>query len=378
MIMDGANSDNDPQSRRNLCPPLLSFILPVYNAAEFLTQCLDAITQHALCEIEIIAVDGASTDGSADILNQRKQNEPRLSVIRQSERIGPGNARNMGAEQARGEYLWFVDADDTVVTECLTSIVDSLKVATPDVLLVGYQLEHSRRPVELGPVGALNKRVNATCFTLAEHPEVLSVSLASWNKIVRRDFFDSQKVAFSPRWPHEDVQVSCRLLLNASKLSILDETCYRYRKDRPGSSMVAGARDRHFNVFAVWEEVLAYARGLIAAEHPMAPAEVYRTLFERAIGHCSAQLDSGGWGIGRIGVGGYVARSDRREFFDRMHKLFVSFVPPGYARPPGFRGIKFELIRRGDYWRYAVLDPFNKLRNAAQTRRVARGRAGRY
>ena len=370
MIMDGANSDNDSRSCQNLSLPLISFILPVYNAAEYLTQCLDGITQQTFRDIEIIAVDGASTDGSADILDERKRSEPRLTVIRDSERIGPGKARNVGARRARGEYLWFVDADDTVVTGCLNSIVHSLKVAGPDVLLVGYESVYPSGRVELGPVARMSGQVGSTCFTVAEHPGALDVSLAAWNKIVRKTFFDSLGSEFSKSWPHEDVEVSCRLLLNAGQLSILDQTCYRYRKDRPGASMVSGKRKRHFKVFDAWAKVLSGAQTRAEAQQPQVTSDVYKFLFVRAIRHCASQLDSGGWGVGRLGVGGYVARRDRRDFFERMHEQFAQFVPPDYVRPRGFAGIKFDLIRRGDYRLFSLLDPVNRLRNAAGRARV--------
>src|SRR5215475_9085101 len=77
--------------------PVLSFILPVYNASGYLAHCLDGITQQTFRDIEIIAIDGASTDNSAAILEERKRTEPRLMVIRENTRVGPGNARNMGA-----------------------------------------------------------------------------------------------------------------------------------------------------------------------------------------------------------------------------------------------------------------------------------------
>lgn len=369
--MDGANGDNESRSYRNLSCPLVSFILPVYNAAAYLTQCLDQITQQPFRDIEIIAVDGASTDDSVGILEKRKLTEDRLTVIRENSRIGPGNARNLGAQQARGEYLWFVDADDVVIDGCMTSIEHSLKVASPDVLLVGYEIIDPRGRVEVGPVRELSDQVGATCFTAAEFPRTLNVGLASWNKIVRRSFLNSLGAEFSSEWPHEDVRFSCQLLLHAAKLSFLDQTCYRYSKDIPGSSMATGEPRRHFRVFDVWEEVLAEARRAAEARQPQVTTVVYRMLFERAIGHCSTQLDSGGWGIGAIGTDGYVARRDRREFFGRIHRLFVKFAPSDYIRPPRLLGVKFDVIRRGYYWLYVLLDPVNKVRNAVKPRPAA-------
>ena len=130
--------------------------------------------------------------------------------------------------------------------------------------------------------------------------------------------------------------------------------------------MVSGARRRHFRVFDAWQKVLGEAQMLAEAQHPQVTTDVYSRLFGRAIKHCATQLDSGGWGIGRIGAGGYVARQDRRDFFEQMHGLFTQFVAPDYVRPRGFAGIKFDLTHRGEYRFSSMLDPVNRLKNAVQ------------
>lgn len=76
--------------------PLISIVIPVYNAEKYLAGCLDAIVSQAFQDIEIITVDGGSTDLSPEILAERVKSEPRLTIIRQ-DRIGPGRARNIGA-----------------------------------------------------------------------------------------------------------------------------------------------------------------------------------------------------------------------------------------------------------------------------------------
>jgi cellulose synthase/poly-beta-1,6-N-acetylglucosamine synthase-like glycosyltransferase len=80
--------------------PLISLIVPVYNVAEHLGQCLDSITRQAFRDIEIIAVDGASDDTSGKILDERSQEEPRLTVLHEK-RIVLGRARNEGAGRPR-------------------------------------------------------------------------------------------------------------------------------------------------------------------------------------------------------------------------------------------------------------------------------------
>ncbi len=353
------------RSRPSQSVPLISIVLPVYNAAPFLPACLDSITAQTFRDIEIIAVDGGSKDGSECILDERMRSERRLTVLHQG-RIGPGNARNLGAAKATGEYLWFVDADDVVADECLPEIAQSLKVASPDVLLVGYESVLRSGGVEAGPVAALQAGTAQTTFTLADCPQALSISMASWNKIVRREFFSRKGAAFASDWPHEDVPVSWLLLHEAQRLSFLEQLCYRYTKDTPGSAMASGDPRRHFKIFGAWRPLLEDARKRAQTGDPLVPDYVYRALFERAIGHYSTLLDKG-WGIGPIGTDGYVALGDRQQFFGLMHEDFDRFAPAGYQCDLGPRGLKFRLIAGNHYWLYAALSPLNKCRVRLRT-----------
>ena len=188
---------------------------------------------------------------------------------------------------------------------------------------------------------------------IADRPEILRWSMACWDKVVRRDFFRSLDIGFAPKWPHEDVALSAHLLLEASKLSVLDQVCYRYRRNNPGSAMRDQERRRHFRAFDAWRAVLDWAQIRVKVDDPQVTAEVYRTLFERAIHHYTTLLDTRG----------FVATDDRREFFEQMTADFIKYAPPDYQLPGGLRGRKFGLIRDGDYRKYAALDPLNKARN---------------
>lgn len=364
--MDGTSSTDGSRRNVNSPHPLISFIIPVYNAGAYLGRCLESITRQSFRDFEIIAVDGASTDKSARALEEYRSAEPRLRVQYYSKRIGPGKARNLGVEQARGEYLWFVDADDTIATGCLGLLADTVKVAAPDVALVHYLTVQPHRMPEPGPLRALPDRETAACFTITDHPEVLSMSMASWNKVVRREFLRALGIGFSREWPHEDVALSAQLLLEARKLSLLDQPCYRYRKNRPGSAMRRPNPRGHFNIFDAWQAVLHPAQMRAKGDDPIVTPQVYLALFERAMWHYSTILDAGGFGVGRVGMSGYIARIDRREFFALMAEDFNRFAPSGYQPGGGFRGMKFKLIMSGDYRTYSILDPLNKIRNAVR------------
>ena len=91
--------------------PKVSVIIPVYNSANYLSQCLDSILNQTLKEIEIICVDDGSTDDSLSILNKYSKLDNRIKILKQNNK-GGGIARNYGMSIAKGEYLIFLDSDD--------------------------------------------------------------------------------------------------------------------------------------------------------------------------------------------------------------------------------------------------------------------------
>ncbi len=94
--------------------PKVSVIIPVYNVKEYLRRCLDCLVNQTLKDIEIILVDDCSTDGSLDILKEYVSKDERFKLITLSQNQGASFARNKGLEIATGEYLNFIDSDDTI------------------------------------------------------------------------------------------------------------------------------------------------------------------------------------------------------------------------------------------------------------------------
>jgi CDP-glycerol glycerophosphotransferase len=356
--------------------PMLSLIIPVYNIQEYITPCLDAIADQSFEDVEIIVVDGGSRDETLDRLAKWNIDQPRLRIQAEKE-PGPGRARNRGASAATGEYVWFIDGDDLIAPGSLMLIAGRLRTTQADVLLINHEIVHpgeARRTASQDD--ALLSRPLPDSFTIAEQPALLGLRLVSWNKIVRREFLVRTGAKFLERFPHEDVPVSCDLLLGADRLSVLPEVCY-HQLDRHDSIMNAGDPRRHFTIFEAWRPILARGSQDARTGERHVTRQVYHALFERAILHCSSVFDKGGSGLGRLGAHGFIARRDRREFFTAMHRLYADFVPDGYQLPPGVRGVKFSLIAKDRYAAYAILDPPNQLRMTIDRRRQQRlSRAG--
>ncbi|BFO21486.1 hypothetical protein SHKM778_78740 [Streptomyces sp. KM77-8] len=119
--------------------PAVSVVIPVYNAGDYLTECLRSIADQSLGfdNIEIIAVDDASTDGSGDVLDAWAERHPgRVRVLRFEKNSGaPGGPRNRGIEAAAGEFLFFADPDDRLGTEALERLVGAARRDDSDVVL---------------------------------------------------------------------------------------------------------------------------------------------------------------------------------------------------------------------------------------------------
>lgn len=343
--------------------PLISVVMPVYGVPGYLEACLDSVlSQEGAVSLEVIAVDDASPDRCGAMLDERARSDPRLRVVHLTRTAGPGHARNTGLEQAAGRYVWFVDGDDLLPPGAVAAAAARL-AAGPDLLLIDYAEAHPDGSTRSSSGGPLLSGAPPGLFRLAEAPELVDLTMTAWSKLFRRDFLISLGEQFRPGI-HEDIPVTCAALF-AGRLTALDRVCYLYRRSRPGSFM-ATTSERHWAVFSAYEEVLARLDKLAAAGDPVATPAVRSAIFERAIRHYAAILQTTGPGLGPVGRPGLLPRRDRRRFFDRMHADFVRYRPPGYRPPAGPRGAKLRLIERGAYWPYEVLEPVNKLRVRAR------------
>lgn len=113
---------------------LISLIIPVYNTAAYLEDCVSSITSQEFEDYELILVDDGSTDGAGSICDRFSVENPRITVIHQ-ENSGVSAARNHGMAVASGRYIWFCDSDDQIVPGALTKIADILWAKSPDVLV---------------------------------------------------------------------------------------------------------------------------------------------------------------------------------------------------------------------------------------------------
>ena len=211
-----------------------SFVVPVFNMAPWLRECLDSLLAQDIPagEYEIVAVNDGSTDESPAILREYEAAHPGRFVIINQPNAGLGPARNTGLARARGEYVWFVDSDDIARKNSLAAIANAMETSGAEILITDYEMfscdgEKTRSHEERNKFDAVpSSPVDALCFYDA----------AVWNKIFSREFLIRAKMKYLPLTGSEDMAETYRLLATARKIVKTDAICYHYRQ-RTGSML---------------------------------------------------------------------------------------------------------------------------------------------
>jgi CDP-glycerol glycerophosphotransferase len=318
--------------------PFLTVIVPVYRVEPFLRRCLDSILAGAPDGVEVVAVDDRSPDRCGDLLDAYQRADDRVRVLHLAENVGLGRARNAGLDAARGEYVWFVDSDDWLPRGSVAAVVDRLRAARPDVLLVDHVRTYGggRRAVDASS-HVLHGRSDEPSVSLAQRPELLRVLHTAWNKVVRRDFLDELELRF-PTGYYEDYLFSHPILMAARRISVLDRVCYYYRQRRPGTQITRTAGPRHFDAFLQYDRLFALLDRWGRDYDRWRPQ-----LFHLMINHL-------------VVIAGNEARvpSDlRRRFFSRTAWYYHLYRPrDGYPRPRGACLVKHLLVRMDAFRAY--------------------------
>ncbi|AXE30331.1 glycosyl transferase [Chromobacterium phragmitis] len=217
--------------------PQISVIVPVFNASKHLDHLLQSLFDQDIREIEVIAVNDGSTDGSLSILEKWSNIDSRLMVI-DTPNGGPSKARNIAISHARGDWLCFADADDWVAPETLRYWQSLAERHEVDVL-IGNAFSFDKDPAEKRemlftqqPWGACLDGESWITHAVAQNewPHYC------WLQFIRRDFLASHAIAFPEGVIHEDVLWTMELALAAERIYFAAEPCYGYRHN-PASIM---------------------------------------------------------------------------------------------------------------------------------------------
>ncbi|MBA2806579.1 bifunctional glycosyltransferase family 2 protein/CDP-glycerol:glycerophosphate glycerophosphotransferase [Streptomyces sp. KM273126] len=309
--------------------PRFSVIVPVHNVRGFLRECLDSVLRQSYTDLEVIAVDDCSPDGSGEILDAYAARDPRVTVLHLPQNVGLGRARNAGMPHATGDFLLFLDSDDTLTPGALRAIADRLEeTGDPDVLVFDYARTYWWGGTRRNGLADLLTGRNDT-FTADEYPEVMELLMVVWNKAYRREFVEREGFAFPPGY-YEDTPWTFPVLLTAGSIATMDRICVAYRQRRQGNILSTTSR-KHFDLLDQYERVFAF----VGSRPRLAGWQAY--LCHKMGEHC---LDV-------LAKPDRLPPEDKAEFFRRTAGLFRKYRVAGPV-PDGLR------VLEGSWARYRV------------------------
>jgi CDP-glycerol glycerophosphotransferase len=310
--------------------PRFSIVVPVHRVLGYLTECLDSVLTQSFTDFEVIAVDDASPDDCGRILDEYAARDARVTAVHLAENLGLGGARNTGAARARGDYVLFLDSDDSYCPGALAAIDARLaRTGDPDLLVFNHVRTSWRGNGGPSDTVALLRSAGTATFTVRERPEFLGLFHVAWNKAYRRDFLTRHDLRYAPGL-YEDAPVTHQAMLLAESIACLDRVCVAYRQRRQGAITSTPGR-RHFDIFPQYERLFAFL-----AAHPELDAQ-RPAVYELAVAHLLTTVDNPS----------RVAPTDRAEFYRMLADFHRRHRPPGFRPADEALRARIALLARG-------------------------------
>lgn len=203
--------------------PLISFIIPVYNVAPYIRECLDSILSQSEADYELCIVDDGSTDGSGTICDDYAARFPGKVKLRHQANQGVSVARNKCLDMSTGDYVWFVDGDDYILPDALDYLSRVLRQGVGDTIFFG------------------NKKYSANCDIKTETGDkenflVRRMSYLNPAIIFNRNIIEKNTIRFTPGMKMgEDLEFQYKYLIQCSSPVAIDFNFY-FVREREGSA----------------------------------------------------------------------------------------------------------------------------------------------
>ena len=199
---------------------LISVIINVYNCEKFIAKCLESVINQTYKNLEILIINDGSTDNTLKICDSYK--DERIRIIT-TQNFGLSKSRNIGIENAKGEYLYFVDADDFIENDTIEYLYNlSKKYSTlittckpKDIYNYNYKVKQKKEKIEILSSKDMLKKV------LLQTDRAVTI----WNKLINRKLFET--IRFEER-PINDITVTYKLVLEAGKITYSNQQKYYY------------------------------------------------------------------------------------------------------------------------------------------------------
>lgn len=242
--------------------PKFSLIVPVYKVEEYLPKCIESVLAQKNQDFELLLIDDGSPDRCGEICDDYAARYPdKIFAIHQSNG-GAGAARNHGIRLSKGEYILFLDSDDSISADLLSDLAAVIDREPVDLILYGARVEKDGKEV-----GQLHEDVpTGQVIRVKDHPKLYFGVMAPWNRAYKKELFTKNGIDFATKVWYEDIRVVTKILAVSETAYRLPGAYYHYLQ-REGSAMNNKNSGRNVEILYAYDDILSWyeARNLLEA-----------------------------------------------------------------------------------------------------------------
>lgn len=240
--------------------PLVSIIVPVYNAGKFLNVCIDSVLNQSYTNWELILVNDGSTDNSLDIIKQYFQLDSRIAYIDKINE-GPSLARKSGTDQSKGKYIQYLDSDDLLLADAIENLVNRAEETNAEIVAAPFYFYYSEDKMDLSGHFTFQTLTGIEYFN-----EILlgKAYWSVWSNFILRSLFEKNEILFIPEISYgEDAILIIQLLYNTQKVVSINQPILYYKQIESSICHdITPKRHADFRAYNKWITHFLTERGL--------------------------------------------------------------------------------------------------------------------
>lgn len=217
----------------------VSVIVTIHNAEKYIKECMDSLITQSFDKIEILCMDGGSTDKTPIILQSYAEQDARIRIINDPN-TSYGHKVNRGIDEAQGEYIAVLESDDMYETYMIEKLYEIVEQYHPDFVNADYTCFFDVNGYRFKYITQMYQPENYNCLiNYREQPERFGVISRFWTGLFSKEFLQREQIRMneSPGASYQDMSFRFLTSVLAEKAYHLNIPVYLYRIDNPGSSM---------------------------------------------------------------------------------------------------------------------------------------------
>lgn len=263
---------------------MISILIPAYNSEKTIKRCLDSVLMQTVQDIEIIVINDGSRDSTLTILQEYAEKDKRIRIVNQPNR-GVAVARNMALQDASGEYILYIDADDWIEPDMVQKMLTL--AADADIVFCGH--DYAETPNEVKHTAKIEVEEWNQQRQQLEFMKHKRMAGMLWNKLIRRNL--TENVFFNEKTGYgEDAEFLWKILKRSRRMIVTNEILYHHVLEMSSISHLAFS-EKNYSAIPMWEaineeverdypELLSLARERLMSEAVYCGREMKKTGYQ--------------------------------------------------------------------------------------------------